>query len=374
MQVKIAHVADVHLGVKCGGLGNRYEQRNSEITSTFYKILKICEYENVDFLLIAGDLFDDIGVYDSYLKELKRAFSKVNFKIIIAPGNHDPYTPDSPYGTKWPKNVFIFKSLEMSKISFPEYDLDVWGSAFCGPYKSKNFIARADVDSNKLNICVMHGNLSNAENESYCPISAADIENSNMDYIALGHIHKRSNIGCVGKTHFAYPGCPEGSGFDESGEKGFYIGTIGKGVCDLEFKKVCRRTYQNLEIDISNFDSEYDIIDKILGKMQELFGSNCFDNIYKITLTGYIPEDSFVDISSLETQINDKVFFAKLIDKTETEIDVEKLKFRNDFKSIFIKKMLGKIEAAITDEERKTNKLALKLGLRAFERDVKYNW
>lgn len=373
MNLKIAHVADVHLGVKCTGLGNRYEQRNREITSTFYKILKICEYENVDFLLIAGDLFDDIGVYDSYLKDLKKVFSKVNFKIIIAPGNHDPLTPDSPYGLKWPQNVFIFKNSKMSKFSFPEYNLDIWGSAFCGPYKNKNFISLADVDSSKINICVMHGTLSNSENESYCPISESDVENSNMDYIALGHIHKRSDIGCVGRTHFSYPGCPEGSGFDEEGEKGFYIGTVGKGVCDLVFRKVCRRIYQNLEIDISNLDSEHDIINKILDKIQELFGANCFDNIYKIALTGYISEDFFVDVSSLETEVNDKVFFAKIVDNTETEIDVEKLKFRNDFKSIFIKKMLKKIEASLTVEEADINKMALKLGLRAFERDVKYN-
>lgn len=373
MQVKIAHVADVHLGAKCHGMGNRYEQRNSEITSTFYKILKICEYENIDFLLIAGDLFDDINVYDSYLKDLKKAFSKVNFKIIIAPGNHDPFTPDSPYSSKWPKNVFIFKDLKMSKLSFPEYNLDIWGSAFQGAYKSKNFMNLADVDSEKVNICVMHGNLCSSEDDSYCPISAKDIENSGMDYIALGHIHKRSNIGCVGKTHFAYPGCPEGIGFDETGEKGFYIGNIAKGLCELGFKRVCRRIYHNLEIDVSGLNSECDIIDKILEKIQELFGPNCFDNIYKITLTGDVSEDFFVDINNIESQINDKVFFAKFVDATETEIDVEKLKFRNDFKSIFVRKMLGKIESSVTDEEKNANKLALKLGLRAFERDVKYS-
>lgn len=373
MQVKIAHVADVHLGVKCNGIGGRYEQRSSEIASTFYKIIKICENENVDFLLIAGDLFDDVNVLESSLKELKRVFSKVNFKIIISPGNHDPFTPDSPYSSKWPENVFIFKNLKMNKISFPEYNLDIWGSAFQGQYKEKNFFDLMNVDSNKINLCVIHGNLSNSENDNYCPISAQDIENSGMDYIALGHIHKRSNIGCVGRTHFAYPGCPEGSGFDETGKKGFYIGTVSKGICDLEFKEVSRRIYENLEVNISNLNSEYDIIDKILGEIQEQFGADYCDNLYKIKLVGYTSEDFFVDVNSIESQINDKIFFVKLIDETETEIDVEKLKFRNDFKSIFIKKMLAKVEASITDEEKDANKLALKLGLKAFERDVKYS-
>ncbi len=373
MQVKIAHVADVHLGAKCRGIGIRYEQRINEIVSTFYKIVKICEDENVDFLLIAGDLFDDVSISGAYLKELKKVFAKVSFKIIISPGNHDPFTPDSPYNTKWPENVFIFKDLKMDKFSFPEYDLDIWGAAFVSPYKNKNFMNLVDVDRDKINLCVIHGNLSNAETDDYCPISARDIETSGMDYIALGHIHKRSNIGCVGKTHFAYPGCPEGSGFDEIGAKGFYIGTIAKGICELEFREVSRRIYENLEVNISHLNSEYDIIDKILNELQERFGANYYDNLYKIVLTGYTSEDFFVDIHSVELQINDKIFFAKLIDKTETEIDIEKLKFRNDFKSIFIKKMLAKIEAAITDEEKDANKLALKLGLKAFERDVKYN-
>ncbi len=373
MQVKIAHVADVHLGVKCSGIGSRYEQRGSEIASTFYKIIKICEYEKVDFLLIAGDLFDDVRVSESYLKELKRVFSKVNFKIVISPGNHDPFTPDSPYNTNWPNNVFIFKNSKMGKFSFPEFNVDIWGSAFVGPYKNKNFMSLAEVDSSKVNICVIHGNLSNSERDDYCPISAHDIETSGMDYIALGHIHKRSNIGCVGRTHFAYPGCPEGSGFDEVGEKGFYIGTIAKGFCELEFKKVCRRTYENLEVNISNLDSECDIIDKILNQIKDAFGANYLDNLYKIRLTGYTNEDFFVDINSIESQINDRIFFVKLVDETETEIDTEKLGFRNDFKSIFIKKMLAKIETSVTDEEKDANKLALKLGLKAFESDVKYS-
>lgn len=374
MEVKIAHIADVHLGVKCVGIGNRYDQRASEITGTFYKILKICEYEKISFLLIAGDLFDDINISDLKLNELKKVFSKLDFNVIIAPGNHDPFTPDSPYNSKWPKNVFIFKNLEIEKFSFPEYNLDIWGSAFEGPYKNKNYINLAQVDLNKLNICVMHGNLANSENDGYCPINANDIEESGMDYIALGHIHKKSNIGCVGRTHFAYPGCPEGSGFDESGKKGFYIGTISKGVCNLEFKEVSRRIYESLDINISNLNLECDIIDKILKKIEEIYGGGCYDNLYKITLVGYTSEDFFVDVNSIEAQINEKVFFVKIIDKTETEIDTEKLKYRNDFKSIFIKKMVSKIENSVTEEEKDKNKLALKLGLKAFEGDVKYNW
>ena len=373
--MRIIHTADLHLDsqLKTNLSPLKQKERRRELLLNLERLIEYAKNQRVKVIIIAGDLFDDTSISDLYLKELKRVFSKVNFKIIISPGNHDPFTPDSPYNTNWPKNVFIFKSLKMEKISFPEYDLDIWGSAFQGPYKSQSFMNLSDVDKSKINLCVIHGNLSNSENDDYCPISAGYIESSGMDYIALGHIHKRSNIGCVGRTQFAYPGCPEGSGFDEPGEKGFYIGTIAKGICELQFKKVCRRTYENLEINISNLNSECDIIDKILDHIQNEFGPNYLDNIYRIRLTGETSEDFFVDINGIESQVNDKVFFVKLIDETETEIDAEKLKFRNDFKSIFIKKMLVKIETSITDEEKDANKLALKLGLKAFERDVKYS-
>ena len=53
----------------------------------------------------------------------------------------------------------------------------------------------------------------------YGPISPGDIAASRLDYLALGHIHQASGLQREGSTYWAYPGCPEGRGFDELREK-----------------------------------------------------------------------------------------------------------------------------------------------------------
>ena len=100
-QVKIVHCADIHLGAELRTLGRKATIRKAEIKMTFMNILKLCNLEQVQILLIAGDFFDNIYVDESTLNEIKNGFSSLNNTIVaIAPGNHDPITEDSPYAKK----------------------------------------------------------------------------------------------------------------------------------------------------------------------------------------------------------------------------------------------------------------------------------
>ena len=128
MNIKIAHCADVHLNC------NSNEEYN-----IFMDMLKICKENNVSFLLIAGDLFDDVNIPESKYRWVKEALKYFGVNTIIAPGNHDPFTPDSPYNdNSWPENVFIFKTDKISCFSFPDFNLKIWGSAFTGIYQRKS--------------------------------------------------------------------------------------------------------------------------------------------------------------------------------------------------------------------------------------------
>ena len=85
----------------------------------------------------------------------------------------------------------------------------------------------------------------------YNQISESDIAKSNLDYLALGHIHTFSGVKKAGRTFYAYPGCIEGRGFDETGEKGFIAGTVYKGKCDLRFVPAGGRQYHIERIDLT---------------------------------------------------------------------------------------------------------------------------
>ncbi len=375
LEVKIAHCADLHIGSQCRGIGNKGEIRKHELKNTFFRILDECGSEKVNLLLIAGDLFDDVNLSVSDVQDVKNALSKVSFKVVISPGNHDPFTSDSPYAHQWPENIIIFKNNQIECVKIDDFKVRLWGFAFKGAYEKENFLKNLQIkkDDNFIDICVMHGNISSSGEDIYCPVRICDIERSRMDYIALGHVHKRSEVCRAGGTYYAYPGCPEGRGFDETGDKGFYIGTVSKNYCNLKFKKICKRTYEVIAVDISDADTENDVINLILQKIKKYCGESYTENLYKISLTGSVDEDFFIDVLKIETILNEKLFFAKVTDNTETEINAEKLKYRNDFKSIFIKKMLLKIENSKSEYEKAVNKKALKIGLAAFCGDVKYH-
>jgi DNA repair exonuclease SbcCD nuclease subunit len=101
-----------------------------------------------------------------------------------------------------------------------------------------------------------------------CPVTVKEIEHSRLDYLALGHIHK-SGFVHFGQTLCAWPGCPMGRGYDETGDKGAYIATLGKEV-QVEF----------VDLDTPRF---YDIQTDNPDQALPALGNSDF---YRITLTG----------------------------------------------------------------------------------------
>ena len=81
-----------------------------------------------------------------------------------------------------------------------------------------------------------------------------DVEQSGADYLALGHVHAFGGVQQAGRTFWAYPGCPEGRGFDELGDKGFLTGTVEPGQVKLTFVPFARHRYQWLTADVTGAD------------------------------------------------------------------------------------------------------------------------
>ena len=375
MEIKIAHCADLHIGAKCGDIS---EEKGVVVANcikeSFFELLQVCDREKVDVLLIAGDFFDDTGIKAADVKEVMARMKDCGYKIFISPGNHDPFTPDSPYKRfDWPSNVVIFESAEIKKFYMEEKNAAIWGNAFGGAHEWSRLLKDVRIDDeNVLNICVTHGDLSSGAESRYNLIKTEDIESSGMDYVALGHIHKRTEICRAGKVSYAYSGNVQGTGFDELGEKGFYIGTVSKGVCNLKFRKLNGRRFEVVHVDVSDCVYANDFIDATMQLLKANYGEDYERNLYKIVLEGYVSEEVAVDLSLINSLINEKVFYANTLDMTKPEIDMDKLKYGTDFRSLFIKKMAERIESSGSEDESKMIEDALKLGLKAFEGSVKY--
>ncbi|AYD40179.1 DNA repair exonuclease [Clostridium fermenticellae] len=373
--IKIVHCADIHLGSELSILGNKAAVRKAEIKGTFFNILKLCRDENVELLLIAGDLFDDVHVNKNLLCEIRDGFDAIkDTTVVIAPGNHDPASSDSPYVIKnfWPKNVIIFKN-SLEKVEIKDSSVCVWGTAFLSTQSKSSMIKNfKNVDDGLINICVVHGELvAQNQRSRYNPITEKQISDSKMDYIALGHIHKKTDVLKAGSTFYAYSGCPEGRGFDELDEKGIYIGTISKDICKLDYRRVCGRMNIELRVDISNAQNARTAADIIIDKMKLRFGEKYAENLYKIDLYGMLSNNVNIDINDIRLFLCD-VFFIKLKDSTRMNIDFDNLSDEITLKNVFVRKMLERIDNAEPKEKEKLY-MALKIGLRAFSCEVKYN-
>ena len=367
-KVKILHCADIHFDTPFKEFRNKLADKSKEeIKEVFSNIIKICNEENVDIMLLAGDIFDNYTLNKSTLifiqEELKRL---KRTKVFISPGNHDPYNFKSFYKlVDWPENVHVFKS-SLEKVFIKELKTNIYGAAFEDNYVGQSMLKNIEVDKNFINIAVIHGELSNqGTTNEYNPITIKDIEESKLDYIALGHRHKFNGVQKVGTTSYAYSGCPQGRGFDELGAKGILIGYVGKGYVDLNFKKTCKREYIEKDVNIESAFGYREIKRKILEELKD------FDlkiNIFKVNLVGEIDASFKINEKILKEKLESEFYFVKIKDKTKIKIKIDDIENEHSTKGIFVKKISNKISEA-SGEELEILELALKIGLQSLTED-----
>ena len=135
---KIVHAADFHLDSAFGGLPtDKARERRRESRELADRLADLVRAEEAEIVLLAGDLFDGERVFPETLERLKAALASMGCPVFIAPGNHDPYTPHSPYAaTDWPENVHIFRSEAIESVLLPDLACVVHGAAFTSPERT----------------------------------------------------------------------------------------------------------------------------------------------------------------------------------------------------------------------------------------------
>lgn len=371
--VKILHCADLHIGAAESFLGSRSDSRRAETLITFEKIINTARENATQILLIAGDLFNANNIEKSYVDRVFECFATIpDTKVVYAAGNHDPLNAESPLKKyPLPDNLFVLDTNDCY-VEFADLSTRVYGKSFKEVYMQGEPHFTLDTDPDYINIMCIHGDLRSDLGSDYNSITSDFIKSSGMDYIALGHVHKRSDIGKIGDTYLSYCGCPEGQGFDELGEKGIYLGEISKGKCELQFVPTSKRMHLRESIDISGAVSSNEVADKIINCLKENYADNYSENLYKIILKGYIDENAIISVPEITSRLNENVYFAKVRNKTEIKVDFNNLAQEQGLKGIFVKNMLARIDVA-EGEEKERLKLALNIGLKAFSGEVSFD-
>lgn len=398
--MRFIHMADIHFDSPFTLLADKRDfatKRRLEQREAFKKAIEYISKEEIPYLFIAGDLYDQEYIRESTIEYINNLFKTIpNTKIFIAPGNHDPFLKNSFYNTfNWNENVKVFND-NIERIELE--DIDIYGYGFSDFYCSDSRVEKIEIkNKNKINILLVHGALDSSKSidAKYNPISSSKLKEIGFDYIALGHIHKRTDNN---KYNFIYSGSMISFGFDELGEHGMldviinkeiknnnlnknnylinseknnennsinlnnlenkYLNNekINKNNIKIDFIKLDNRIYEEKNINISEINSQEELIEKINSMKTD----NKF--FYKIILIG--SRNIEVNANEICKLIqNENVL--KIEDKTETKYDFDKMSKQNNLKGVFVKMMLEKLDDENYNEEEV--KKAIEIGLKLFE-------
>jgi len=384
-KIKFLHAADFHLGSPFTALSaSKAAVRQSEQRAAFRAVIDLCRKEEIQLLLLAGDLLDQLRFPAEHLRSVIDSFVGIpDTAVVIAPGNHDPFTKDSPYMTQqWPSNVHIFTG-EFSSFSFPELNAVVWGAAFTGIRAVSTLcppsfsVLQSGYPEDTIHIVIIHGEITEtlSENRSYNPVPKEWIAKSGADYVALGHVHDRSGLCKAGNTFYAYPGCPESRGYDEPGPRGVYMGTLSRGAAEISFIPVNQRNYYCPDIAVDGSDTQQQLEDRIVSFLRSSYGEDYTRAAYRITLSGALPPDFAPVLSSLRERLSSFVFDVRIKDRTRSFSNLEQLRREISLKGVFVDRLSVRLEQARAAGDAKLTEeygQALTLGLRAFEGEVNY--
>lgn len=328
--IKILHSADWHLDSPL----NLRDQAQAQVLrhhmqSLPQRIAAACRGHNCDLMLLSGDLFDGPYAADT-LRNVKSALEEAGVPVFISPGNHDHIGADSPWlQEQWPENVHIFTHPVMEAVDVPELDCCVYGAGFISmdcPGLLQDFNAN---HTERYAVGVLHGDPTQV-NSSYCPVTAQQIGQSGLDYLALGHIHKAGSLR-AGKTLCAWPGCPMGRGYDEQGEKGYYLVTLGEDTA-CQFVALDTPRFYDLEVSA----------EQPLSGILPAVGNEDF---YRVTFTG--PSEP-LDLDALQTQY---AHFPNLLlrDQTVPPLDIWGSAGEDTFEGMYFKLLRDKLETSDED-------------------------
>ena len=168
---------------------------------------------------------------------------------------------------------------------------------------------------------------------------------------------------------YAYSGSVESRGFDETGEKGVYIGTVSKDGCTLEFRRICKRVYHDIAVDVSGCETADDVYQAV----ENAFVGDMSRDLYKITMTGKLPAHVRVNADVIRNRMAGRAFFFKTVNEIGLELDYEMIKKEHSLRGFFLNEMLAcRVKCLEVGDTVGAEKYedAIEYGMRAFEDEV----
>lgn len=345
--MKIIHCSDLHLDSKMETnlTKEKAQERKNEILLTFEKMVKYAKQNEVEVIIIAGDMFDKKNISVKAKKIVKNQIMlNPEIDFLYLKGNHDEES-FLQEDEEIPSNLKTFTDKKWTSYNYEDRNIQITGIEF-GMQDEYNIYNSLILDKNKINIVVMHGQESKTEIKDKAEIiNLKELKNKNIDYLALGHIHTYKQEKLDNRGIYCYSGCLEGRGFDECGEKGFVLLDINNKKITTKFVPISTRVFHEVKVDITGLLENHEIEEKIEKEISQIEKKD----FVKIILIGKIDLETQKDVDYLKKKYNDRFYCLKIYDETKLNIDYMKYKHDASLKGEFIRLVL---EQEMTDEEK----------------------
>lgn len=278
MSVTFIHTADLHLGSllqTVGAESDRLRSRLQEATYTaFERIVDLALEEAVDFLLVAGDLYDQESRSvraNEFVAEQFERLADADVPVYVIYGNHDPVAGSTRY-VDLPDNVYEFDHRDAESVGYPTDETPsarIWGRSYGTERESRALYESYRPDDGRIpNIGMLHTGLT-PDSERYVPCSPADLaEVDGIAYWALGHIHQTRRY--REDPPIVHPGVPQGRHIGESGVGGCVLVEIDStGNPDLEFVPTSPIVWKRAEISIESAETDVTTLDDLEALVAE---------------------------------------------------------------------------------------------------------
>lgn len=348
--LRFVHAADLHLdspfqGIRHSAPDNVATELREATFGAYERIIDLCIEEDVQALLIAGDVFDSadrsLSAQLRFVDGLKR-LDRAGIQSFVCHGNHDPLDG-------WTAELAFPESCHRFGAEIGSAPIGDLATVYGISYPKRNvlhdltphFQRRPD---DRFSIGLLHANVDGSTgHESYAPCTLESLRRSGMDYWALGHVHGHAILSSASPA-VVYPGNTQGRHPNESGPHGVCLVEVdGSKRPKIDFVPVCTVRWENARIDISELPTEQALIDALERTVEQLLDSSGGCGVVcRASLDGRGPLHATLrregTLESLREQVNRDLsrrdpflWCERLIDRTGPDLDRDARRMADDF-------------------------------------------
>ena len=278
--MRFIHAADIHLDSPLKGLPNYPEAPTEAVRratrDAFKNLIDLAIKEQIDFLLIAGDLYDGELKNAHAGMHVAKAFARLDeagIPVVIIRGNHDAENKVS-MEVELPSCCHILSADEPQSVELLDGEVVVHGQSFAKVEVTEDLSASYPPPvASRFNIGLLHTNANGShDHDTYARCSVEALKKHGYDYWALGHIHIRQVLS--ENPWIIYPGNLQGRHIKESGSKGATLVTVEDNkVINVEHRDLDVARWVSIEVDAAGADTKGTVLGLVKDGLAEAFSA-----------------------------------------------------------------------------------------------------